>query len=1436
MESKFISSKISKIIFIIFTIISIVIAVLGLQIFNRENKNEIIKAKAVITSISEVKRNQIINWFNRQINNAAEITNRNDFSGIIENILTNTSPSQNSYDSELLVNKIKELLHTKSFCVLNLNGIVKYKSENQYSLNGQEITSALSSLDSGKTVLSNFIKTANSTYLDLFIPIKSSQDIKKGILVIRLDLKDYLIPLLNNQFVSQNYPKSILVQKHNQEFTIVNEDSISKVLNKSHLISLIENSGQDFTIKEISNQKYYFNSLAVRGTSCFLINYVPEDYIIETPFIYRLLSILFIFFLLFITGFFLIKILNKYFSINYQIFIEEASDGIFISDYSDNFIHANKAACELVGLSLSQLTKMKVTDLILPEDIARKPISYEKLIAGKKVLSERKIRKNNGDIIPVEINAKALPGNKIHAIVRDISQRIENQNALLDAKEKYKSLIENINEIVYDLDAEGTISWVSPTISKLTNTPPENIIGNKFIDFIVEEDKQRALKEFEANKKGINSEIELKIRLKDGSTRWIRSKSISMFNENKFLGTQGLIRDITETKLAAERLKHSELQFRSLFENANDAILLIQYDNIIDCNSVSESLFKCSKNDLILKSLTDISVLKQNNNIKTEEILNKKIELALSGKPQIFPLKFKKYDDTTFDAEISLNNIRINGDSVIQVVIRDISDKIKAENDLKNSEEKFKQLIEQAADGIFIADSEGNFLLVNDKACEMLGYSNEELLNMKIKDTYETEYDENNLTKLNSLKSHEILTFERLMKRNDGTTFPVEVRVKHIQNNQTQAIVRDISYRKKSEEILKESEVRYRSMFYGNSSAMLLIDPNLNLVIDANEAAAEFYGYPVEELKNMEVSNLTTLTKNQIQQDIQNSLNRKSNHFYRKHKTFSGVLKNVEIFSTPIIINGKTMLYSIIHDITERIKAEEKLIIINRAIEQSPVSIIITDTDGTIEYVNPKFCEITGYSFEEMIGQNPRILKSGKMSPVDYKVMWKTISSGSVWRGEIQNKRKDGQLFWEYASISPIKNQNGVITKFVGIKENITSRKKMIEELIQAKMNAEEMNRLKTNFLTNMSHELRTPMIGILGYAELLKNEIENPEYKEMSETIYKSGRRLLDTLNLILDMSKVESNKMVINKKETDLSALLFELTKLFLSAANSKNLYLEYSYKSNINIIKTDERLLRESLNNLINNAIKFTKSGGIKIEVTDFKQNEKTYLDISVIDTGIGIAHNEQEIIFEEFRQASEGLNRNFEGTGIGLTLTKKFIEFINGKITVTSIPGKGSTFSIILPVEVEPVKELNDIFVPENDKDVSLVNNDKQLKILMVENDEASRKVMLTMLKKFASIDSVSDGLSAVKKASKESYDVILMDINLGHGMNGLQATGEIRKIKRYNDIPIIAVTAFAMAGDKEEFLSAGCTDYLAKPFSKDKLISTIQKNLTVTSDI
>jgi PAS domain S-box-containing protein len=365
-------------------------------------------------------------------------------------------------------------------------------------------------------------------------------------------------------------------------------------------------------------------------------------------------------------------------------------------------------------------------------------------------------------------------------------------------------------------------------------------------------------------------------------------------------------------------------------------------------------------------------------------------------------------------------------------------------------------------------------------------------------------------------------------------------------------------------------------------------------------------------------------------------------------------------------------------DITERVNYENELRKLSSAVEQSPVSILISNLSGDIEYVNPTFTKVTGYTFDEVKGKNPRILSSGETPSEGYKKLWETIISGKTWQGEFHNKKKNGELFWEFASISPIKDVKGMTTNFIAIKEDITERKIAQMELIAAKEKAEEMNSLKTKFLANMSHELRTPLIGVLGYAEILKNDLKIAEQQAMAGTIHDSGKRLLHTLNLLLDLTRIESDKEDIYIRKIDVGEITIRAVKLFDINAANKNLLLTTSIIKNIKA-NLDERIFVQIINNLVNNAIKFTDKGKITVEI----DSENDDVVLRVRDTGIGIPEEKQEIIFEEFRQVSEGLNRRHQGTGLGLTITKKYIDILNGTISVNSKINHGSVFTVKIP---------------------------------------------------------------------------------------------------------------------------------------------------------
>jgi len=356
-------------------------------------------------------------------------------------------------------------------------------------------------------------------------------------------------------------------------------------------------------------------------------------------------------------------------------------------------------------------------------------------------------------------------------------------------------------------------------------------------------------------------------------------------------------------------------------------------------------------------------------------------------------------------------------------------------------------------------------------------------------------------------------------------------------------------------------------------------------------------------------------------------------------------------------------------------------------VEHSPVSVIITDLKGCIEYVNPKFIELTGYSPEEVIGKNPKVLKSGETHGDEYKNMWKMLSAGKEWHGEFHNRKKNGDLYWECASISPIKDKEGKVTHYIAIKEDITSIKNMQLELEKARDAAESSNRAKSAFLANMSHELRTPMNAILGYSELLEEIAEEKgleqDFVPDLEKIHSAGIHLLNLINNILDLSKVESGKMKALKETFKLAPLMEEIIGYAepLSRKNSN------SFKTSLSdselLINTDRTKLIQILINIIGNAFKFTKEGVVSFDIKQSYDNGRNWILFEVTDNGIGMTLEQTQNIFDEFVQADISTTKNYGGTGLGLAISRLFSRMLGGDILVSSQLGLGSKFTLQLP---------------------------------------------------------------------------------------------------------------------------------------------------------
>jgi hypothetical protein len=371
-------------------------------------------------------------------------------------------------------------------------------------------------------------------------------------------------------------------------------------------------------------------------------------------------------------------------------------------------------------------------------------------------------------------------------------------------------------------------------------------------------------------------------------------------------------------------------------------------------------------------------------------------------------------------------------------------------------------------------------------------------------------------------------------------------------------------------------------------------------------------------------------------------------------------------------------------DITREKEAEAESVKLAKAVSQSPVSILITDPKGNIEYVNPKFSEVTGYSFENVIGKNPRILKSGHHDKLFYREMWKKLEAGKDWSGEILNRKKNGELFWESTTISPILDDKGKTLYYVGIKEDITEKKKMMEELVRAKEHAEESDQLKSSFLANMSHEIRTPLNSILGFSNFLVSEesLSEDEKSQYSGIINKSADSLLQIINDIIDISRLETGQLQLFPGIYELSPVIKSLHTVFLRKKlemGKGNIEIEVETKPGVKVYADENRLI-QIFTNLLNNSLKFTEKGSINFGIEDF---DDKFVTMFVADTGIGIKKEHQQAVFERFRQGENNKARAKGGNGLGLSIVKNLVELMGGKIWLESEEGKGSVFRFTLP---------------------------------------------------------------------------------------------------------------------------------------------------------
>ena len=655
-------------------------------------------------------------------------------------------------------------------------------------------------------------------------------------------------------------------------------------------------------------------------------------------------------------------------------------------------------------------------------------------------------------------------------------------------------------------------------------------------------------------------------------------------------------------------------------------------------------------------------------------------------------------------------------------------------------------------------------------------------------------------------------------------------------------------------------------------------------------------------------------------------------------------------------------------DITERKQIEGSLRSLTAAIEQSTASVVITDLDANIQYVNPGFIQATGYSYSEAIGKNPRILKSGQMPKEIYADLWSKLSSGKEWHGELLNKRRNGELYWEDARIAPVKNAAGAVTHYVAVKiditmqkqaeaklrdsevrfrtlfnsigdivlvhpltgqdgrlgqfieandaafeqlgysreelfamtpldldepgvypsredveafkcharetghvmfervhvakngrripveislhvfelqgvemmlsvvRDITERKHYIEGLHKAQELAEEIATAKSSFLANMSHEIRTPMNAIIGLTQLALNKHVSSQVRNYLEKILNSSTTLLEILNDILDLSRIEAGRVTIEQASFNLGSVMENLNSLFAMRAEEK--LLDFSIKAAPDVplnLVGDALRLQQILSNLVGNAIKFTGQGKVALEISlKEASNDGVTLLFRVEDTGIGIAEENMGKLFQPFSQVDSSITRRFGGSGLGLAISNDLLRLMGGSFHVESILGKGTTFSfeLVFGLASSAVPALVDRRKRQRKAGAlssSLRSEGLKLagaRILVVEDDTASQEVVSEFLELAGvTVITASNGKEALDLLDQGAFDAVLMDVHMPV-MNGIESVQRIRAQHRFDHLPVIAMSADAASEAQEHYLGCGMNDLVAKPVDPRQLITTL----------
>jgi len=798
-------------------------------------------------------------------------------------------------------------------------------------------------------------------------------------------------------------------------------------------------------------------------------------------------------------------------------------------------------------------------------------------------------------------------------------------------------------------------------------------------------------------------------------------------------------------------------------------------------------------------------------------------ELNDTGSVRNCEIRGVKKDGT--DYWISLSAVMQKDDAGTPVgilgIVEDVTDRKEAVESLRESEEKFRALSEATFEAIFLSEY-GICIGQNLAAEQMFGYSTEEALGRSGTEWISTDFRE--IVRNNMLLGYEE-PYEAVALRKDGTTFPCEIQGKMLRSGDRWIRVtalRDITTRKKADEALRESEEKFKDLFDNSADLMYTVDADGNIT-SVNRVVETLLGYTVEEALKRNFRDIVdpeymALTEKNLKDKVDCRVDR-TGPYEILVRTQEGRPVWLEINSRIIDKSRQPLeITATARDITERKRAESARKRLLAAVENAGETIVVTDAVGTILYVNPAFEATTGYTRQEAVGKNARILKSGKHDKSFFEEMWKTLAGGDPWRGRFTNKKKDGTLYEETATISPIKDEKGRIINYVAVTRDVTAEVMLQKQLLHA----QKMEAIGT-LAGGIAHDFNNLLTAILGHADLLfeSKEPNDPDLRKLG-TIREAALDGADLVKRILTFSQRFESQV----RALDLNREISRIHKL-LQRTLPKMIQIDLALAEDLGIIDADPVQIEQVVLNLAVNAQYAMPEGGrLSIETRNVTLREDycdthvavkpgKYVQLSVTDTGRGIESSVLDRIFEPFFTTKP----NAEGTGLGLAMVHGIVTQHGGHVKCNSQPGVGTTFEIYFPaVSGELVLNI------DSTREIPAIGTET---ILLVDDDERVREIACELISSAGyNVRTARNGAEALEKFRRYKDEIALVILDLiMPGLSGKRCLGELLKIDP--EVRILVSSGYSANGPAREAIAVGARGFISKPYDAPSILRAIR---------